>query len=199
MDARVHGAKDVTSISAHSDPEVQAADVLAFWRAAGPDKWFEKNDAFDAQIHAGFLSTYRAAAAGKLKGWANDPDGALALIIVLDQFPRNIFRDDARAFAADALARDIADDAIAHGYDTKITVPERRFFYLPFMHSEALADQERCLCLCEAAGDHEGVEYALIHAGIIRRFGRFPHRNKVLSRTTTEAERAFLESGGFAG
>jgi uncharacterized protein (DUF924 family) len=199
MDARVHGANDVMSLSAHSDPEAQAADVLAFWRSAGPDKWFEKDEEFDAQIRARFLATYLAAAAGKLKGWANDPDGALALVIVLDQFPRNMFRDDSRAFAADALARAAAGDAIAHGYDTEITVPERRFFYLPFMHSEALADQERCARLCEAAGDQEGVDYARVHAEIIRRFGRFPHRNKVLGRPTTEAERAFLESGGFAG
>jgi uncharacterized protein (DUF924 family) len=192
-------AMDMTSLPTHGDSEAQAADVLAFWRAAGPDKWFEKDEAFDAQIRARFLPTYFAAAAGKLKGWANDPDGALALIIVLDQFPRNMVRDNARAFAADALARAAADDAIAHGYDTEITVPERRFFYLPFMHSEALADQERCLRLCEAAGDDEGVDYARVHAEIIRRFGRFPHRNKVLGRTTTEAERAFLDSGGFAG
>jgi uncharacterized protein (DUF924 family) len=175
------------------------AEVLAFWRAAGPDKWFEKNDAFDSDIRARFLATYEAAAAGRLAGWEDDADAALALVIVLDQFPRNMFRNDARTYAADPLARAVADRAIARAFDQRFPPIERRFFYLPFEHSENLADQERSVALCRAAGDEEGVKYAEIHADIIRRFGRFPHRNRVLGRATTPEEQAFLDGGGFAG
>jgi uncharacterized protein (DUF924 family) len=176
-----------------------AAEVLAFWRAAGPDKWFEKNDAFDTDIRARFLATYEAAAAGRLAAWEGDPDAALALVIVLDQFPRNMFRNDARTYAADPLARAVADRAIARAFHQRFPPIERRFFYLPFEHSENLADQERSVALCRAAGDEEGVKYAEIHADIIRRFGRFPHRNRVLGRATTPEEQAFLDGGGFAG
>jgi uncharacterized protein (DUF924 family) len=175
------------------------ADVLAFWRAAGPDKWFEKDDAFDAAIRARFLGTYEAAAAGRLVAWESEAESALALTIVLDQFPRNMFRGEARAFAADPIARAVADNAIARGFDRRYVPPERRFFYLPFMHAENLADQERCIALCRAAADDEGVKYAELHADIIRRFGRFPHRNRVLGRTTRPDEQAFLDDGGFAG
>jgi uncharacterized protein (DUF924 family) len=175
------------------------AEILAFWRAAGPDKWFEKDDAFDADIRARFLDTYAAAAAGGLVRWEEDAEGALALVIVLDQFPRNMFRGDARTYAADPLARAVADRAIARGFDRRYVPPERRFFYLPFTHSENLADQERCVALNRAAADEEGVKWAEIHADIIRRFGRFPHRNSALGRVTTPEEQAFLDGGGFAG
>jgi uncharacterized protein (DUF924 family) len=178
-----------------SDP----ADVLAFWRAAGPDKWYEKDDAFDAAIRERFLATYAAAAAGRLAAWENTAEGALALVIVLDQFPRNMFRGDARSFAADPLARAVADRAIARGFDKLYVPPERRFFYLPFTHSENLADQERCVALNRAAADDEGVKWAELHADVIRRFGRFPHRNQMLGRATTADEQAFLAGGGFAG
>jgi uncharacterized protein (DUF924 family) len=175
------------------------ADVLAFWRAAGPDKWFEKDDALDKEIRACFLDTYTAAAAGRLAAWEDDPESALALVIVLDQFPRNMFRGDARTYAADPLARAVTERAIARRFDQCFPPAERRFFYLPFEHSENLADQERGVALSRAAGDEEGVKYAEIHADIIRRFGRFPHRNRVLGRTTTPEEQAFLDGGGFAG
>jgi uncharacterized protein (DUF924 family) len=175
------------------------AEVLAFWRAAGPDRWFEKDDTFDAAIRARFLGTYEAAAAGRLAAWESEAESALALTIVLDQFPRNMFRGEARAFAADPLARAVADNAIARGFDRRYVPPERRFFYLPFMHAENLADQERCIALCRAAADDEGTKYAELHAGIIRRFGRFPHRNQVLRRATSPDEQAFLDGGGFAG
>jgi uncharacterized protein (DUF924 family) len=175
------------------------AEILAFWRAAGPDKWFEKDDAFDADIRARFLATYEVAAAGRLAAWEDDPDDALALVIVLDQFPRNMFRGDARTYAADPLARAVADRAIARAFDQRFPPIERRFFYLPFEHSENLADQERSVALCRAANDEEGVKYAEIHADIVRRFGRFPHRNRVLGRATTAEEQAFLDAGGFAG
>ncbi|HEY1544825.1 MAG TPA: DUF924 family protein [Xanthobacteraceae bacterium] len=172
--------------------------VLAFWRAAGPDKWFEKDATFDAAIRDRFLATYETAAAGGL-AWDDAPEGALAHVIVLDQFPRNMFRDSARAFAADPLARAVTTRAIARGFDRQVAVAERYFFYLPFEHSEALADQERCIALNRASGDAEALKWAEVHAGIIRRFGRFPHRNNVLGRVTTPEEQAFLDGGGFAG
>jgi uncharacterized protein (DUF924 family) len=178
---------------------IAPAEVLAFWRTAGPDQWFEKNDAFDAEIRERFLDTYAAAAAGRLAAWEADAEGALALVIVLDQFPRNMFRGDARTYAADPLARAVADRAIARGFDARYVPPERRFFYLPFTHSEKAADQERCVALCRAAADDEGIKWAELHADIIRRFGRFPHRNRTLGRATTADEQAFLDAGGFAG
>lgn len=181
-----------------SERPVGPDTVLAFWRAAGPDKWFEKDDAFDAEIRARFLATYEAAVAGRL-AWDETPDGALALVIVLDQFPRNMFRDSARAFAADPLARAVASRAIERGFDQVAAPSERSFFYLPFEHSEALADQERCIALNRAAGDADAVKWAELHANIIRRFGRFPHRNQALGRATTPDEQAFLDGGGFAG
>jgi uncharacterized protein (DUF924 family) len=176
-----------------------ADDVLAFWRAAGQHKWFAKNDAFDAEVKSRFLPTYEAAADGALSGWEATPDGALALTIVLDQFPRNMFRRDARAFAADAAARAVADRALARGFDRQVPDGERLFFYLPFEHSETMADQDRCCALFRTLGEADLLRWAELHADIIRRFGRFPHRNAVLGRTTTPAEKAFLDSDGFAG
>jgi len=178
---------------------IEPADVLAFWRAAGPDKWFEKDDAFDAEIRQEFLGAYEAAAAGGLAAWEDTADGALALVIVLDQFPRNMFRGSARTYAADPLARAVAGRAIARGFDRRFALPDRRFFYLPFTHSENLADQERCVALYRDADDVDSLKYAEEHADIIRRFGRFPHRNRVLGRATTPDEQAFLNAGGFAG
>jgi uncharacterized protein (DUF924 family) len=172
--------------------------VTAFWRAAGPKKWFRKDAAFDREIEARFLATHEAAAAGHLCAWEATPDGALALLLLLDQFPRNMFRGSARAFATDPLARAVADRAIAHGFDAGAASAERIFFYLPFMHSENLADQERSLALGRR-DDGETEKYAKIHADIIRRFGRFPHRNAVMGRATSPQEQAFLDAGGFAG
>jgi len=174
-------------------------DVLAFWRAAGPDKWFTKDAAFDAEVARRFLGVWQSAIAGKLASWEERPDGALALVIVLDQFPRNMFRGDGRTYQADALARAAADRAIANGFDRQTPHDERQFFYLPFMHSEDLADQERCVDLARAYGDDVFTKYADLHADIVRRFGRFPHRNAVLGRATHAQEQAFLDEGGFAG
>jgi uncharacterized protein (DUF924 family) len=176
-----------------------AGDVLAYWRALGPKRWFVRDAAVDAEIRAKFLGLYTAAVAGSLLHWDDDASGALAHVIVLDQFPRNMFRGSAAAFAADPLARAAAGRAIEHGFDQQAAKPERPFFYLPFMHSEELADQERCVELCRSAVDKGTLKYAELHAEIIRRFGRFPHRNAVLGRATTPEERAFLDSGGFAG
>ena len=176
-----------------------AADVLAFWREAGEDKWFEKDTAFNDAIRTRFLETYEAAVAGRLTDWEATRETALALVIVLDQFPRNMFRGSARTFWADPLARGVADRAIARGFDAETPVAERAFFYLPFEHSEMLADQERCCALFRTTGDADLVKWADLHADIIRRFGRFPHRNAVLGRATTAEEQAFLNDGGFAG
>lgn len=180
--------------------EIESADsVLSFWHTLGRDKWFSRDDAVDAAIRRRFLSTYDAAVAGLLARWEDTARSALALVIVLDQFPRNIFRDSARAFAADAQARGIAGRALAHGFDQAVAPTERGFFYLPFMHSEDMADQERCVALYQAVDDADGLKFALIHADMIRRFGRFPHRNAALGRETTADEQAFLAAGGFAG
>jgi uncharacterized protein (DUF924 family) len=175
------------------------AEVLAFWTAAGPEKWFRKDAAFDAAITARFLPAHEAAAAGALSAWETSAEGALALLILLDQFPRNMFRDNARAFASDTQARAVADRAIARGFDRDVAPELRGFFYLPFMHSENAADQRRSLGLASASGDDRLADYARIHADIIRRFGRFPHRNALLGRKTSPEEHAFLEGGGFAG
>jgi len=173
--------------------------VLAFWRDAGPGRWFKKDAAFDDDIRARFLDTYEAAAAGRLSGWEAAPAPALALLLVLDQFPRNMFRGSARSFAADPLAREVASRAIERGFDRHFDVQERVFFYLPFEHSETLADQERSVALVRALGDADLLKWAELHADIIRRFGRFPHRNAVLGRASTAQEQAFLDSGGFTG
>jgi uncharacterized protein (DUF924 family) len=172
--------------------------IVAFWRTAGPERWFKKDTAFDAEIRRRFLPTHEAAAAGQLRDWENSAEGGLALLILLDQFPRNMFRGDARAFATDPLARAVTAGALIKGFDAQAG-DMRGFFYLPFEHSEDLADQERGLALYKAAGDEDGLKWAQIHADIIRKFGRFPHRNAVLGRTTTPEEQTFLDSGGFAG
>jgi uncharacterized protein (DUF924 family) len=176
-----------------------ASDIVVFWRDAGPDRWFEKDAAFDKEIVDRFLATHEAAAAGKLSDWEQTAQGSLALLILLDQFPRNMFRGDARAFATDALALAVAAGGIVRGFDARVPATMRGFFYLPFEHSEDLADQERGIAFYKASGDADGLKWAEIHADIIRRFGRFPHRNAVLGRATTAGEQAFLDGGGFAG
>jgi len=174
--------------------------ILAFWLEAGPKNWWGKDDAFDAEIAERFGDIHADAMAGRLDAWPLTANGALALIIVLDQFSRNLFRDDARAFAADHIALAMADAALAESFDHQVENALRAFFYLPFMHSERLADQERCVALFETlAGAEENLKFAIIHRDVIARFGRFPHRNAVLGRTTTPEEQAFLDSGGFAG
>jgi len=180
-------------------PLVTPGQVLDFWFGADPKKWFSRDDAFDAAIREQFLPTYEAAAAGRLADWEATPESALALILVLDQFPRNMFRGSPRTFAADALALAVAKRAVAQGFDQKLELPRRNFFYLPFEHSENLADQERGVELIRLNSDAESLKWAELHADIIRRFGRFPHRNALLGRSTTPAEQAFLDAGGFAG
>ncbi|YBW40713.1 Protein of unknown function DUF924 [Nitrobacter sp. TKz-YC01] len=182
-----------------STPLPSPADVLAFWRAAGPSKWYTKNNPFDVEVRRRFLQLWDAARAGELAEWEKTDDGALALVIVLDQFPRNMFRSDARTFSTDGQALTVAERAIARGADTRIEPDLVEFLYVPFMHSERLADQDRCIELFRTRGRPENLKFAEIHADIIRRFGRFPHRNLVLGRTTNADEQAFLDAGGFAG
>jgi len=173
------------------------AEILAFWQQAGRDRWYKNDDAFDAEIRRRYLDLWRAAAAGELSSWETSDDGALALVIVLDQFPRNMFRGQARAFSSDARALEAASRAIARGADARIEPALLAFLYMPFMHSEHLADQLRCVELFRDS--EENIKYAREHADIIRRFGRFPHRNHILGRTTTPEEQAFLDAGGFSG
>ncbi|HEU4356962.1 MAG TPA: DUF924 family protein [Xanthobacteraceae bacterium] len=178
---------------------IEPADVLAFWRTAGPDKWFEKDALFDAEIARRFSALWHAVREGKLRAWGDTAEGALALVIVLDQFPRNMFRGDGRCYATDELARSVADRAIRRGFDRQLPHAERQFFYLPLMHSENFSDQQRCLELARDYGDADFMKYAEQHADIIRRFGRFPHRNAILGRPSRPDEQTFLEAGGFAG
>jgi len=173
------------------------AEILSFWREAGRDRWYEKDDAFDAEVRRRYLELWRMAAAGGLSSWEASDEGALALTIVLDQFPRNMFRATAEAFASDARAIEVASRAVARGADRRVEPALVEFLYMPFMHSEHLADQLRCVELFRDSPDN--IEYAEQHADIIRRFGRFPHRNRVLGRETTAEEQAFLEAGGFSG
>ncbi|WP_166302267.1 DUF924 family protein [Bradyrhizobium sp. 2S1] len=176
------------------------ADIITFWLKAGRDRWYTRDDAFDAEIRSRFLATWQKAAAGELSSWEANDDGALALTIVLDQFPRNLFRNDAKTFSSDPLAREVAGRAIDRGVDARIDPLLREFLYLPFEHSEHLADQQRCVALFRQCGGHpDNLRYAEDHADIIRRFGRFPHRNRVMGRQTTADEQAFLDAGGFSG
>ena len=179
--------------------EPTPAEIVKFWREAGPERWFKKDDALDQEIRDRFLARHDEAAAGKLTFWEQTAEGALALLILLDQFPRNMFRNDARAFATDPLARSIAAGALLRGFDAQAASSMRGFFYLPFEHSEDLVDQERAVAFYKTAGDADGLKWAELHAEIIRRFGRFPHRNAALGRVTTSEEQAFLDGGGFKG
>ena len=179
--------------------EATPADILTFWRDAGRDRWYRRDAVFDAEIRRRYLDLWRKAAAGGLSAWEATDDGALALTIVLDQFPRNMFRNDALTYSSDALAREVAGSAIGRGADARIEPLLVEFLYMPFMHSEQLSDQLRCVELFGGTDDAENLRYAEQHADIIRRFGRFPHRNRILGRSTTAEEQAFLDSGGFSG
>jgi uncharacterized protein (DUF924 family) len=180
-----------------TETNVAPAEILAFWRDGGPNRWYTPDEIFDVEVCRRYLDLWQQASAGQLSSWEDSDDGALALVIVLDQFPRNIFRGDGRTYASDHLARDVAYRAIERGVDARIDPTLREFLYLPLMHSEDLADQLRCIELSRAAG-HDP-KWAEHHAGIVRRFGRFPHRNALLGRTSTPEEQAFLDQGGFTG
>jgi uncharacterized protein (DUF924 family) len=177
-----------------------AADVIDFWFSQDRKDWFEKRPAFDAEIRLRFLSLYEQGAGGMLAGWRQAPADCLALVILLDQFPRNMFRGNARAFAADALARDATRVILDRGWDKSMTPDERMFAYLPLEHSESLVDQERCLVLMKEISVFPETadlpKWAEAHLVIIRRFGRFPHRNAALGRATTAEEAEFLKQPG---
>lgn len=174
-------------------------EIGNFWSAAGPGAWFKKDAAFDGELRARFGEAHHAAARGEYADWEASPGGALALIVLLDQIPRNIYRGSAHAFAADPLAQAAADRAVNAGHDRATAMPLRIFFYLPFEHAENPSLQARSVALTQAAGNDEYTRYAILHRDIIARFGRFPHRNAALARATTAAEQVFLDSGGFAG
>ena len=179
--------------------DITPSGILAFWREAGRERWYERSDAFDAEVRRRFLALWQKAVAGEIASWEASDDGALALVIVLDQFPRNMFRGTPQAFASDALARDVARRAIDRGVDARVDPVLLEFLYLPFMHSEHLPDQLHCVALFQNTENAENLKYAREHADIIQRFGRFPHRNRLLGRDTTAEEQAFLDGGGFAG
>jgi uncharacterized protein (DUF924 family) len=184
-------------------------DVLGFW--FGPldaqgradeehvRRWWRKDPAFDAEVRARFGALHQAVVRGERDQWLATPRGRLAFIIVLDQFSRNMFRDSARAFGADGRAREVAVEGIAGGMDRTLTRQERQFFYMPLMHSERLDDQDRCVELFASAnqdGEAGTLRFAEQHREIIRRFGRFPHRNMILNRTSTGEELDFLRKPG---
>jgi uncharacterized protein (DUF924 family) len=167
---------------------VDPQDVLTFWFAPGrTSQWYATDGNFDAQIRRRFLATYEAACAGQLDQWRDTPRSLLALIIVFDQFPRNMFRDSARAFATDARAVSLTKEGIEKGFDRSFSGAERDFFYMPLMHSESLSDQELLIAL-----GHGGNRYARERYQTIVRFGRFPYRNKALGRKNTAEEDAYL-------
>lgn len=179
------------------DPK--AFEVTRFWRDAGFDKWFQKSQEFDDEFRSRFLDLHWAAARRENDQWAETPEGTLALLILLDQFPRNCFRGSGHMYATDPLALSIARGALAKGFDTQMDPPLLRlFFYLPFSHSEDLADQEIAVAKGEPLGP-EMMKHATGHRDIVKRFGRFPHRNAILGRETTPEEQAFLDAGGFKG
>ena len=176
----------------------RALSVTKFWRDAGEDAWFEKNEAFDADFRNRFLDLHYAAARRECDDWSGHAEGSLALMILLDQFPRNCFRGTGHMYATDPLAKYFAQKAVAAGHDLALEPELRVFLYLPFEHAENLADQEVSVELHTARAEFN-LKYALEHRDIIQRFGRFPHRNKMLGRETTPQEQAFLDEGGFSG
>ncbi len=176
-------------------------EVLSFWLdEIGADGWYIQDDTLDATIRDRFYETWQAACDGRFSLWLTYPSGALAYIILTDQFPRNMFRGSKKAFSSDRAALAAAKCAVDKGWDLKIDEPARQFFYLPMMHSENLCDQERCVRLmCERMPEFgsSNLLHARAHREVIRRFGRFPYRNEALERPTTEHEAAYVSAGGY--
>ncbi len=179
-------------------PNVTIGDILSFWlEEIGPDRWFVTDDAVDARVRDRLASAHQAASSGGLDHWRSTAEGALALCILLDQVPRNLFRASPRAFATDGQARDVAAVAIESGFDMAVPEGARMFFYLPFEHSEDLEHQRLCVRLFEErTTDANVIGYAYKHLEVIERFGRFPHRNEALGRDCTPEEQAFLDDRG---
>ena len=174
----------------------QAVDILFFWWQAGPERWFSIDNAFDRQVADQFMATYDHAASGGLDHWEATPHGALALLILLDQFPRNMFRETPHAFATDSKALALSGRTLARRDHLAYPAPARQFFFLPFEHAEDMEAQTIAVDCFRKYGDEQGYFYALLHMDVIRRFGRFPHRNRILGRKSTAAEEAFLSEGG---
>ena len=173
-----------------------AAELVDFWRDAGMSKWFRGGEAFDAECRARWLDAHFAAARREYDDWMDDAEGALALVLLLDQIPRNVFRNSGHAFATDSLALHHATRAIDAGHDARIDESLRLFFYMPFEHSEAIANQDRSVELLTALGNADLLGYANAHRDVIVRFGRFPHRNAALGRDNTPEEQVWLDAGG---
>lgn len=172
-------------------------EVLTFWfQESGPEQWFAKDDMFDKKISNKFLAVYEALVAGAYEDWRLSSQGCLAEIIVLDQLSRNMFRGDPKAFAADSQALECANYAISMAYDRDFSQTERNFLYLPFEHSENMVDQEKSIHYFTENGDENTLDYAIKHKKVIDRFGRYPHRNDVLGRASTDEELAFLKEPG---
>jgi uncharacterized protein (DUF924 family) len=187
--------KRAMSDEAETTPEAEA--VLEFWFAETErEKWFKKDEAFDQAVAKRFADVCRRAATGELDGWQDTPRGCVALVIILDQFPRNMFRGDARSFATDAAARAVLRQALDAGFDEGLSIEEKQFLYMPLQHSEDAADQALSATLCAATGDADLLKWADAHRRIVDRFGRFPHRNKILGRETTPDEADFLKGKG---
>jgi uncharacterized protein (DUF924 family) len=184
--------RDEREIAIGTDPGA----VLGFWREAGAGKWFNGGAAFDEECRTRFLDAHLKASRREFDGWLDDAEDALALVLLLDQIPRNVFRRSGHAFATDGLAREVAKRAVEAGFDQRIDAPMRLFFYMPFEHSEDMADQDRSVELVSAMGDAGYTDYARRHRDVIARFGRFPHRNAALGRVSTPEERAWLDAGG---
>lgn len=180
-----------------SDAE-RADRLLKYWFAPGMDeRWFKKDPNFDRELAINFGDDLNDAVQGKLSHWIDFPEGALALVILLDQIPRNVFRGKYQAFSFDSKAIAIAEGALLRGHDQDMPARQRRFLLLPFMHSENLRDQDYCIELFKQRGDDPmGLDFAQQHRDIIARFGRFPHRNEVLERETTPEEEEFLKTPG---
>lgn len=188
--------------------DARVDEILEFWFGSsqsldyGKERslWFTKKPEFDRELSDRFFSTYQQAATGELDNWQDSPQSCLALILLLDQFPRNMFRGTPKSFATDSKARAIANNAVNQGFDQCLLPVQRWFIYLPFEHSENIADQQRCVDLfATLQGDPASastIDYALRHKSVIERFGRFPHRNKILGRETTPAEAEFLKQPG---
>ena len=170
-------------------------DVISFWKNAGYEKWFANDDAFDAEFDQRFRGLHFRAARRELEGWMGDAAGALALVLLLDQFPRNCFRQSAHSYATDGLARHYAERAIEAGFDAQVDPALKIFFYMPYEHSEALDDQQRSLDLFRAHGNDEYMKYAQLHYDLIVRFGRFPHRNAALGRADRAGEAEAIAKG----
>jgi uncharacterized protein (DUF924 family) len=188
-----------TNLPARLEAHLSKPETVAdFWKPLGHAIWFGKDPKFDSYFRDTFATEHEAAAWGELMPWLATPDGALSLVLLLDQYPRNAFRGTQRMYATDPLARSVANAALRLGHDRAVEPPLQLFFYLPFGHSEDIADQDRAVSLCAALPD-PAPKHAQGHRDIIARFGRFPHRNAILRRKSTVEETVWLAAGGFAG